>query len=125
MAETTIPFPNHRAANNIPAAPVELGVAGTQLWHSILAEWDIADAAGLAILREACHARDTSERLRKQIAVDGDMIELASGGGTKANPLILMELQSRALTMRLLSRLGILDKEPKRGPGRPPGPGCW
>jgi hypothetical protein len=41
-------------------------------------------------------------------------------GGTKANGLIALELQARGLTARLLGRLGVLDVEGKRGPGRPP-----
>jgi hypothetical protein len=71
-------------------------------------------------LLEACFARDLSERLRRQIAVDGDMIETGNGVGMKLNPAIIAEIAARGLTARLLGRLGVLDTKDKRGPGRPP-----
>jgi hypothetical protein len=59
---------------------------------------------------------DRAESLRLRVLADGELI--ASPQGSKANPLIALELQARALGMRLLGRLGILDGE-KRRPGRP------
>jgi hypothetical protein len=78
------------------------------LWDAIVQEWDVSDSGSLAVLQEACHSRDVSERLRRQIAAAGDEIEL-SGGGSKPNGLIVLELQARSLTARLLGRLGVLD----------------
>jgi phage terminase small subunit len=107
-----------------PEPPPQLGSAGSDLWRSILAEWDISDAASLALLADACAARDTAERLRLQIQDAGDVITLPSGS-SKANPLLMVELTARNLTARLLGRLGLLDTGDKRGPGRPPKPGGW
>ena len=42
--------------------------------------------------------------------------------GTRSHPLLRDELNNRALTARLIGRLG-LDLEPVRSPGRPGGPG--
>jgi hypothetical protein len=122
-AQKPIPLATYQPAT-APEPPAELGVTGSELWRGIVGEWDIADKAGLAVLAQACHAYDTAERLRRQIAVTGDEVETGNGG-TKANPLIAIELQARSLTARLLDRLGVLDTEPKRPPGRPPKPGGW
>jgi hypothetical protein len=102
-----------------PEPPQELAAPGSNLWRTIMAEWDVSNAADLAVLEDACHARDTADRLRRQIKATGDEIDLP-GGSIKANPLIMAELAARSLTARLLGRLGVLDAEPKRPPGRPP-----
>jgi len=108
-----------------PEPPPELGVFGGKLWRDILAEWHIPDAPSLAVLEQASQAYDRAESLRRQILVAGELIE-TKGGGVKANPLIMAELQARAVVARLLGRLGVLDTdEPKRGPGRPPKLGGW
>jgi hypothetical protein len=108
MTQKPVQIVAFRPGNAPAPAPAELGVAGTQLWDAIVTEWDISDSGGLAVLQEACHSRDVSERLRRQIAATGDEVEL-SGGGTKPNGLIVLELQARSLTARLLGRLGVLD----------------
>ena len=61
---------------------------------------------------------ERAESLRRLIAVDGELIETGTGG-IKANPLIMAELQARALCARLMGKLN-LNNEPKRPPGRPP-----
>jgi hypothetical protein len=103
-----------------PPPPPELGPAGAALWRDTLEAWDIS-GADLAIFTQACHAADVAERLRRKIEDDGDA--LASGGSIKANPLLTIELQARALMARLLGRL--LKPGPTRGPGRPPKQGGW
>jgi hypothetical protein len=70
-----------------PDPPPQPGAAGAQLRRGILSEWDISDAASLALLTDACHARDVAERLGVQIKDGGDMIALP-GGSMNANPLI-------------------------------------
>jgi hypothetical protein len=55
--------------------------------------------------------------LRQQIVTSGELIETLTGG-IKANPLLMVELQARALCARLLDKL--VPAEDKRGPGRPP-----
>jgi hypothetical protein len=108
--------------DTIPEPPAELGEAGASLWRAILAEFVVGDAGGLAVLAEACAARDLAERLRRQIELEGDLVPGAHGT-SKANPLISMELTARGLIARLLGRLGVLDGKDKRPPGRPPGKG--
>ena len=122
-ASKPVPLVVYRPAT-APEPPPELGVTGCKLWRDILSEWDLASKSELAVLEQACQAYDTAERLRRQIAITGDEVETGNGG-TKANPLIAIELQARGLVARLLARLDVLDIEPKRGPGRPPKPGGW
>ncbi|WP_027556618.1 P27 family phage terminase small subunit [Bradyrhizobium sp. Cp5.3] len=123
-AEKPIPLVTYRPGIT-PEPPPQLDVIASELWRSILAEWDVPDRAGRALLEQACAAYGMAERLRRQIAVDGDMIETGNGVGMKLNPMIMAEIAARGLCARLLRRLGVLDTEPKRGPGRPPKPGGW
>jgi terminase small subunit-like protein len=102
-------------ARHPPEPPPQLDVIASELWRSILAEWDVPDRAGRALLEQACAAYGMAERLRRQIAADGEMIETDNGVGMKLNPMIVAEIAARSLTARMLSRLGVLDTEPKRG----------
>jgi hypothetical protein len=117
-----IPFEIYRAGT-APDPPPSLGEHGAKLWRDILGEYDINGAPDLTILEQACACCDRAERLRVLIADSGEEIATA-GGSTKANPLIALELQARALAARLLGRLNLSD-EPKPGPGRPPKRGGW
>jgi hypothetical protein len=115
-AKNPIPFEIYRAGT-APDPPPSLGEHGQKLWHDILGEYDISGAPDLTILEQACACCDRAETLRAQIEREGESIATA-GGSTKANPLIALELQARALLARLLGRLDLSD-EPRRGPGRP------
>jgi hypothetical protein len=117
MAFKPIPFEIYRQGT-APEPPETLGVLGSNLWRQIVTENDIPDTARLTILEQACAMLDRTENLRRQIAVEGELIETHTGG-IKANPLLMCELQARALVARLLGKLN-LSNEPKRGPGRPP-----
>jgi phage terminase small subunit len=97
---------------------------GANLWRNIVGEFVIEDAASLALLEQACHAVARAESLRAHIEADGEVIRLPDGS-FKRNPLIAAELAARGLIARLLGRLGVLDTEPRRGPGRPPNPARW
>jgi P27 family predicted phage terminase small subunit len=118
MANKPIPITAYLPAT-APEPPAELGAHGSKLWRDILSEWDIPDQASLAVLRQACSAFDRAETLHARIEEDGETIMLP-GGSMKANPLLMVEISARSLVARLLGRLGLLDGEPKRGPGRPP-----
>jgi hypothetical protein len=117
-----IPFEIYRAGT-APDPPPSLGEHGAKLWRDILGGYDISSAPDLTILEQACACYDRAERLRVLIADSGEEIATATGS-TKANPLIALELQARALLARLLGKLHLSD-EPKRGPGRPPKRGAW
>lgn len=113
MADNIVTFPGKP-----PEPPQELGATGAELWRSIAREWHVDGAAAETVLLHACLCADRAESLRLQILTDSELIKTPHGT-TKANPLIVLELQARALAVRLLGRLGVLDSEKKR-PGRPP-----
>ena len=97
--------------------PAALGAAGSKLWRSILAQYDIHDAGGLAILENACAARDSANGSAEIIAAEGRIVRTKTG--RREHPLIKHEIAARALTAKLLQRLG-LDVEPVRpSVGRP------
>jgi P27 family predicted phage terminase small subunit len=102
----------------VPAEmPTDLGKAGSALWQTITNEYEVADAGGREVLRQACAAKDTIADCVEQIAREG--MTLRTAQGFRAHPLIKVEQASRAFLVRCLHRLG-LDLEPVRpGPGRP------
>jgi P27 family predicted phage terminase small subunit len=100
-----------------PKPPATLGQPGRALWRSVMQQYDIIDAGGVAILQQACAAADRAAECAEIIAKDGPVIRTKHG--PKDHPLLRHELASRALVCRLLARLG-LDVEPIRaGVGRP------
>src|SRR3712207_4029021 len=68
------------------APPPELSERGRELWASILAQYAIDNAGGLAILRLACEAADRAERCRKLIDEHGEMVPVR--GQIRAHPLL-------------------------------------
>jgi hypothetical protein len=99
--------------------PSTLGEPGAKLWRSVMKQYDIRDAGGLAILEAACAARDRRTDWAAIITQEGPMIRTKQG--PKEHPLIRHEREERALECRLLQKLG-LDVEPVRpGVGRPGG----
>jgi P27 family predicted phage terminase small subunit len=97
--------------------PTTLGKAGTNLWRSVMAEYQIVDSGGLSMLEQACAARDRISECAAIIAAEGAVVRTKMG--PKEHPLLKIELASRAFLVRTLARLG-LDVEPIRPTGRPP-----
>ena len=100
-----------------PDPPPSLNDLGASLWRAILSQRRLTNHAELTILEHACQAHERAESLRQQIRTSGELIETLTGG-IKANPLLMVELQARALCARLLDKL--VPADDKRGPGRPP-----
>jgi hypothetical protein len=100
------------------APPATLAKPGASLWRSIMTEYDIRDAGGLEILRQACEAADRVREFARVIERDGPMVRTKAG--PKDHPLLKHELMARSFVVRSLQRLG-LDVEPVKAIGRPPG----
>jgi hypothetical protein len=98
--------------------PASLGEAGTKLWSSIMAEYDISDAGGIALLSQACEAVDGIAEDAAAIARDGRLIR--GKFGAREHPLLKHQLAQRAFVCRTLQRLG-LNLEPVKAVGRPAG----
>jgi hypothetical protein len=103
-----------------PSSPEDpprlLGDPGLALWRSIVAEYDVSDAAGREILCQACAALDRAEACREIIDRAGELVE--TDKGPRENPLCKVELGNRAFVVRTLAKLG-LDLEPIGRVGRP------
>lgn len=96
----------------------KVGPHGTDLWRSIMSEYEIADSGGLELLTAACQALDRAEACRDQIDADGEILNTKSG--PKEHPLLKTELANRSFVVRTLQRLG-LDVEAIKPVGRPAG----
>jgi phage terminase small subunit len=101
-----------------PGVPEHLGDAGQSLWQSIMADYRISDAGGLALLGQACEAADRVAECRKLIAEQGAVIR--SQGAVRAHPLLAAERDARAAMLRAIRYLN-LDIEPLKAVGRPAG----
>jgi hypothetical protein len=105
----------------IIGSPASLGEPGAKLWRSVMSQYNIRDAGGLAILEQACVSRDRSVEFAAIVAREGLLIRTKQG--PREHPLIRHEREERALECRLLQKLG-LDVEPVRpSVGRPAGRG--
>jgi phage terminase small subunit len=83
-------------------------------------EYSIEDAAGLALLTQACEALDRVRSTQVKIAADGECVK-DRFGQSKQHPLLSIERDSRAAFLQAIKALG-LDLEPVRDhPGRPSG----
>jgi len=92
--------------------PASLGEPGAKLWRSVMKQYLIRDAGGLAILEGACISRDRWVGYAATIKRSGIMV---SG---REHPLIKHEREERAMEARLLNKLG-LNLQPIRSEGRP------
>jgi hypothetical protein len=102
-----------------PKPPANLGSAGAGLWRSIMAEYDLSDAGGQALLEQAAFAYERAERLRVEIDRAGEIIH--GRNGPREHPGLRAELGSRSFVCRTLQRLGINLEAVRMAPGRPPG----
>lgn len=102
-----------------PKAPSTLSAPARDLWRSLVAEYGIADAAGLSLLQAAMQSWDRAAQARELIARDGPLVQ--SGSGPRAHPAIAMERDALRAFLTAMRQLNF-DVEPLRdGPGRPPG----
>jgi hypothetical protein len=83
-------------------------------------EYAIEDAAGLALLSQACESLDRVRECQRIVREDGAVL-LDRFGQRKGHPLLATERDARASMLAALKALNF-DLEPLRdGPGRPPG----
>lgn len=86
------------------AAPRHLGKVGRELWKAVQDEFEVGDAAGLALLQSACEARDRVEAARKSIDEHGVVVK-DRFGELRPNPATSVEHQARGAMVRALSAL--------------------
>jgi phage terminase small subunit len=99
--------------------PAHLLKPGAALWREIVAEYGIADPAGLALLTTAAECLDRMRAAQKAIKVHGEIV-VDRYGAAKLNPACNLEKDARNGMLAAFRALN-LDIEPLRdGPGRPP-----
>ena len=91
---------------SIASPPANLGPAGLRLWQSVLTDYDISDAGGLALLEQIAFSYERAERLRAEIDKDGEIVR-ARNGSIRERPGLRGELAARSFVARSLQRLGV------------------
>ncbi len=99
--------------------PRSLSAPAKKLWKKLTEEFDVSDAAGLAVLQAALEAFDRMKTARSVIRKEGLQVQ-DRFKQWKAHPLATVERDARAQFLAGMKQLN-LDTEPARSPGRPPG----
>jgi P27 family predicted phage terminase small subunit len=104
-------------------SPEHLSKDGQTFFSQVIAEFEIADAAGLALLLTACEARDRAVAARRVIQAEGEVIT-DRYGQSKVHPACALEKDSRNGFLAALRALS-LDISPALPVGRPTTPLGW
>ena len=96
--------------------PNHLKAAGRRLWADIVAQYRIADGAGLALVTTAAEAQDRIREAQAAIRKHGALVA-DRYGGVKQNPACFLERDARAGMLSAMRALN-LDLEPLRDRGR-------
>jgi P27 family predicted phage terminase small subunit len=99
------------------STPPKLGEDGMKLWRRVTGEYDVSDAGGYEMLRQACEAADDLARYSEILARDGPMIKTKVG--PKEHPMVKHQMIARAFIVRTLSRLGLNFEPLRTSVGRP------
>lgn len=100
--------------------PKHLRAEGGAFFMAVAEEYQISDAAGLALLARAGECVDRIHAAQKAIADHGELV-IDRYGAPKLNPACVLEKDARAGFLAAVKALN-LDLEPLReGPGRPAG----
>ena len=102
--------------------PRHLGKSGKQLWTALRAEYQIDDAAGIALLTAAAECLDRMRAAQQAIGEHGEIVT-DRYGQVKVNPACGLEKDARNGLLQAVRALN-LDIEPLRDRvGRPGGVG--
>lgn len=104
--------------------PKHLKRDGCKLWRELVAEYDISDSAGLALVSTAAECLDRMRAAQKAIASAGEVVK-DRYGQIKVNPACALEKDARNGFLSALRALN-LDIEPLRDRvGRPAQGAGW
>lgn len=105
---------------NLHNPPEHLAAHGRQFYSDVASEYEITDAAGLALLTTAAECVDRMRAAQVAIAIHGE-VTVDRYGGPKVNPACALEKDARNGFLAAVKALN-LDLEPLRDrPGRPAG----
>lgn len=74
--------------------PSELSPEARKLWSEILADYEIDDAGGLAMLRQLCEALDRLRECQQELKADGLTVK-GYRGQPRPHPLLKTESECR------------------------------
>ncbi|MBN1379682.1 MAG: P27 family phage terminase small subunit [Gammaproteobacteria bacterium] len=103
----------------LPKPPAHLQKPGADLWKIIVADYEIVDSGGLALLTTACECLDRMRQAQAAIKKHGALIK-DRYGCLKSNPACVLERDSRNGYLQSLKALQ-LDVAGDKLPGRPQG----
>lgn len=104
--------------------PKHLKADGARLWRDLVAEYQLDDAAGLALLTTAAECLDRMREAQRVIEALGSVVE-DFRGQPKANPACALEKDARNGFLAAIRALN-LDIEPlQQRVGRPSSPTSW
>ena len=90
------------------------------LWVRLVEEYEIDDAAGLAILAAGLESFDRANEAKKVLDKEGPIMT-DRWGQKKPHPGVGVEIANRAAYLNAIRLLNLDVLDSKRGPGRPPG----
>lgn len=93
-----------------PKPPAGLSAEAADLWVRTLGEYEINDAASLALLAQLCEALDGIRACQKQVRVDGLMICGASGQ-LRPHPLLTSEAEYRRAVLACTRALRLTNMQ--------------
>lgn len=90
-----------------PRPPRDLSAGGKALWGDILADFELSPAE-IALLHQACRARDELDALAVAIREQG-VVSRGSMGQLVASPLLAAANAARGSMLSILSKVDVLD----------------
>ena len=90
-----------------PRPPRDLEAGGKALWSDVLADFELSPAE-IALLHQACRARDELDALAVAIGEQG-VVSKGSMGQLVASPLLAASNAARASMLAILSKIDVLD----------------
>ncbi len=102
-----------------PKPPKGLSVAAKKVWRDLTKEYDISDAAGLAILAAGLESYDRAMEAKRILDAEGPVM-VDRWKQRKAHPAVNVELANRAAFLNAIRMLNLDVEVSNRGPGRPP-----
>lgn len=92
------------------APPSHLKAEGRRMWERLMDDYDLDDAAGLALLQAACEAFQRAQEARVRLDKDGAVIE-DRFGQLKAHPMAAIERDARGQMIAALRALRLAPED--------------
>ena len=91
-------------------APKHLSADGRRMWRQLYGDYQIDDAAGLALLQAACEAFDRAQQARRRIDRDGAVIR-DRFSQPKPHPSCAIERDARSQMIAALRALRLAPED--------------